>query len=94
LIGDVRLEVARFGHGDLRLSTKILVGLVAASGVGLTVTILLWDFFSSDSSSTAVLIIPFMVLYTGAAVAVVVLAEATVRAAIRALRRGRFSSSR
>ena len=86
-MSDVTSELRRFGYGELRPSTKIVVGLVAAAGVGVTVVLLAWDFFSSDSSSTAVILIPVMALATGCAIAIVVFAEALVRAAIRSLKR-------
>ena len=87
---DFASEVRRLNHGELsnlRLSTKILGGLVAVAGVVITVVIVAHGLASGPPSSTTPLTILALALYTAVAVGVIVFADILVRVTVRTLRR-------
>lgn len=76
-----RIDDAFAAVGLRRLSSpaKIVAAVVAVGGAGLAFAAFILDFLSAHSSSTSVLIFPFMALYVAIAVFVVALVDSGVR---------------
>jgi hypothetical protein len=73
--------------GSITVATRILICLLAASGVALIVVVTVQDWASGSPSSTEPLLIPFVALYVGIAAYVVAWADVGIRWAWRRTRK-------